>query len=155
MNTGYINFNFTKAHQVVRLRLDKKLLLDFRNWVNWLYSKGKEETDYLFPNEYGEQMSRSTITKSMRNYCHSRGVSKTSLHLLRHTYAHRWITSGGDIITLAKVMTHSELDMVKRYSNLYGTDIAKEITEHSALSQMKTKSGQTLRTRKTKDTDTD
>lgn len=148
LDTGYINFNFTKAHQVVRLKLERKLLVDFRNWINWLYSKGSIDTDYMFPNEYGEQMARSTITKSMRTYCHSRGVEKTSLHLLRHTFAKKWITSGGDIITLAKVLTHSELEMVKRYSNLYGTDIAKELTQHSALSQMKTKSGQTLRTKK-------
>jgi integrase/recombinase XerD len=147
LDTGYINFNFTKAHQVVRLKLDRKLLVDFRNWINWLYSIGSEENDYMFPNEYGEQMARSTITKAMATYCHRRGVEKTSLHLLRHTFAKIWITSGGDIITLAKVLTHSELDMVKRYANLYGTDIAKELTEHSAIAQMKTRSGQTLRTR--------
>ena len=148
LDTGYVNFNFTKAHQVVRLKLDRKLNLDFKNWIDWLYSKGAIDTDYMFPNEYGEQMARSTITKSIRHYNLSRGVEKTSLHLLRHTFAKKWITSGGDIVTLAKVLTHSELEMVKRYSNLYATDIKKELEEHSALAQMKTRSGQTLRTRR-------
>lgn len=53
--------------------------------------------------------------------------------------------SGGDIITLAQVLTHSELDMVKRYANLYNTDIKSAIMEHSSIAQMKTKSGKTIK----------
>lgn len=146
---GYINFNTTKAHKVVRLALDKKARIDLAEWVNyWRYGKGAEPLDYLFCNEYGEQMSRATLGDAMRRYCLKRGVEKTSIHLLRHTFAKKWITSGGDIFTLQKILTHSELDMVKRYSNLYGSDIKKEIMEHSALSQMKTRSGATLKSRK-------
>lgn len=153
LDNSYINFNVTKAHTVARLGLDKKLRVDLQQWIMWLYSRGAEDNDFLFPNEYGEQMARSTITKGMRVYCRSRGVEKTSLHLLRHTFAKKWITSGGDIVTLSKVLTHTELQMVKRYANLYGTDVKKEIEEHSALAQMKTQSGQTMRTRRPKLTD--
>lgn len=153
LDEGYINFNTTKAHKVIRLGLHKKTKLDLTEWINWRYDVGAEETDYLFCNEYGEQMSRSTLTKSIRVYNHRRGIEKTSIHLLRHTFAKRWITSGGDIITLARVLTHSELEMVKRYSNLYGEDVKNEIDEHSAIAQMKTKSGSTLRTKKRKLTD--
>ena len=59
-----------------------------------------------------------------------------------------WITSGGDIITLAKVLTHSELEMVQRYSNLYGGDVKREIEQHSAISQMKQKGGKALKNQK-------
>ncbi len=84
---GYINFNTTKAHKIVRLGLDKRVKKDLHEWVEyWRYGKGAEPSEYLFCNEYGEQMSRSTITKAMRVYCHRRGVEKTSLHLLRHPY---------------------------------------------------------------------
>ncbi len=148
LDEGYINFNTTKAHKVARLGLDKKTRRDLTEWVNyWRIDKGAEPSDYLFCNEYGEQMSRSTLTKAIRVYNNRRGVDKTSIHLLRHTFAKKWITSGGDIITLARVLTHSELEMVKRYSNLYGGDIKKEIEEHSAIAQLKTKSGKTLKSR--------
>ena len=40
--------------------------------------------------------------------------------------------------------------MVKRYANLYGNDVKKEIEEHSTISQMKTKSGKTLKNQKKK-----
>lgn len=149
LEEGYITFNTTKAHKIVRLGLEKKTRRDLAEWVQyWRYDKGAEPEDYLFCNEYGEQMARSTFTCALSKYNRSRGVEKTSAHLLRHTFSKNWITSGGDIITLAQVLTHSELDMVKRYANLYGSDVKKEIEQHSTISQMKRKSGNTLKTQK-------
>lgn len=154
LEEGYINFNTTKSHKIVRLGLEKKVKRDLAEWLDfWRISKGAEPTDYLFCNEYGEQLARSSLCQSIARYNKARNVEKTSLHLFRHTFAKIWITSGGDIISLAKVLTHSELEMVKRYSNLYGGDIKREIEEHSIISQMKTKSGKTLKTQKRKLTD--
>ena len=151
LEEGYINFNTTKAHKIVRLGLERKTKRDLEEWVNyWRIGKGASPTDYLFCNEYGEQLSRSALAKSIAKYNNSRGVEKTSIHLFRHTYAKKWITSGGDIISLARVLTHSELEMVKRYSNLYGSDVKKEIEEHSAISQLKVVNGKTLKNQKRK-----
>ena len=151
LEEGYITFNTTKAKKVARLGLDKKTRRDLAEWVNyWRIDKGAEPDDFLFCNEYGEQLTRDGLYKSISKYNKKKGVEKTSIHLLRHTFAKKWITSGGDIITLAKVLTHSELEMVKRYSNLYGGDIKKEIEEHSAISQLRTKSGKTLKNQKRK-----
>ena len=149
LEEGYISFNTTKANKVVRLGLDRKTMKDLAEFIDfWRIGRGAAATDYLFCNEYGEQMSRDGFSKAIAIYNKSRGVEKTSIHLLRHTFAKRWITSGGDIITLAKVLTHSELEMVKRYSNLYGTDIKREMEEHSIISQMGRKSGKTLKNQK-------
>lgn len=146
LQEGYISFNTTKAHKVVRLGLEAKLLIALREWIQyWRIDKGASPNDFLFCNEYGEQMARSTLDKAIREYNHKCGVQKTSIHLLRHTFAKDWIMSGGDIITLAQVLTHSELDMVKRYANLYNTDIKSAIMEHSSIAQMKTKSGKTIK----------
>ena len=151
LEEGYINFNTTKAHKIVRLGLERKTKRDLEEWVNyWRIGKGASQSDYLFCNEYGEQLSRSALAKSIAKYNNSRGVEKTSIHLFRHTYAKKWITSGGDIISLARVLTHSELEMVKRYSNLYGSDVKKEIEEHSAISQLKVVNGKTLKNQKRK-----
>lgn len=146
LEEGYITFNKLKNHGIVRLGLERKVKRDLTEWIEYYrIGKGAEPTDYLFCNEYGEKLSRDGLCKSFRKYNLNRGIEKTSLHLLRHTFAKKWITSGGDIISLARVLTHSELEMVQRYANLYGEDVKKEIEEHSAISQMKTKSGKTLK----------
>lgn len=147
-NEGYINFNVTKTHKVARLGLDRKTSRALSEFVQfWRIGKGAMPNDYLFCNDMGGQMAPNTINLSIAKYNKARGVEKTSIHLFRHTFAKMWITSGGDIISLASVLTHSELDMVKRYANLYGTDIKKEIQEHSAISQLRTKGGKTLKNR--------
>lgn len=154
LEEGYITFNTTKSNKIARLGLERKIRRDLAEYITrWrsyrVLEYGEAEaipdTDYLFCNTFGEQLSRGGLTKAIANYNKRRDVGKTSIHLLRHTFAKNWITSGGDIISLAKVLTHSELEMVKRYSNLYGEDVKEEIEHHSILSQLKQASGKTLK----------
>lgn len=148
LEEGYILFNTTKAHKVVRLGLEKKLQIILSEFIShWRSGGDLDEDDYLFANEYDEQLTRGGLCSAIRNYNIRRGVEKTSIHLFRHCFAKNWITSGGDIITLAKVLTHSELEMVKRYANLYDYDVKSAMEEHSTLSKLRTKSGATLSTR--------
>ena len=154
LEEGYITYNTTKAHKVVRLGLDRKsksILTEYISYWRNINDGDIVEDDYLFSNIYGEQLTRSGLSSAIARYNKEHGVEKTSIHLFRHTFAKNWITSGGDIITLSRVLTHSELDMVKRYANLYGQDVKAEIEEHSTLSQLRTHSGETLTTKKRKE----
>lgn len=143
---GYIAFNTTKTRVAARLGLERKTRKDLLEFVSY-WRKDAGDNDYLFCSEYGEKMCECAVNRAITKYNHDRGVEKTSLHLFRHTFAKMWITSGGDVISLAQTLTHSDLDMVKRYSNLYGVDIKREIESHSAIAQLKTKSGKTLKNR--------
>lgn len=149
LDEGYITFNTTKAHKVVRIGLERKAKAVLAEYISYWRTGGDiEPEDYLFCNMYGEQLTRGGLCTAIARYNNKRGVEKTSIHLFRHTFAKNWITSGGDIISLAKVLTHSELDMVQRYANLYGGDITAEIEQHSVLAQLRTTNGQTLKTKK-------
>lgn len=153
LDNGYINYNTTKAHKVVRLGLERKVRVDLAEYIaeyRSIDATGEElsKEEFLFCNEYGEELTRHGLIKAIANYNKRRGVEKTSIHLLRHTFAKNWITSGGDIITLAKVLTHTELDMVKKYANLYADDVKDEIEQHSTLSQIRRSSGKTIKSSK-------
>lgn len=146
---GYIAFNTTKAHKVVQIGLSKKLKKELKEYINyWRTGEDVSPDDYLICNVYGEKMSRCALNVSIAKYNKSCGVEKTSLHLFRHTFAKNWITSGGDLISLAKVLTHSELEMVKRYANLYSSDITEKIEKHSTLSQLNSSCDKTLKSKK-------
>ena len=144
--TGYIIFNTTKAHTTIKEGLDAKCTDVLRKYVDrWRSFDSTKKTDYLFCSVYEEKLSRGTLCKSIKEYNNSRGVEKTSLHLLRHTFAKMWIKKGGDIISLAKVLTHSELEMVKRYSNLYSTDLKSKVEQYSAISQLNQNRGKSIK----------
>ena len=138
--TGYIRFNTTKAHKVIEEGLDNHCVEVLRKFVErWRSFADTDPDEYLFCNVDEHQISRDSLCKSIVKYNNDRGVEKTSLHLFRHTFAKMWLTSGGDVVSLARVLTHSELEMVKRYANLYSSDVKQEIQQHSALAQIKGK----------------
>lgn len=85
-----------------------------------------DSSDYLFPTNDGKPMPVTCMGGSIRRYNLSRGVSKTSLHLFRHTFAKNYILAGGGMSQLQAILGHSTLDMTKRYVNLYGKDIQRD-----------------------------
>ncbi len=100
-----------------------------------------ENQQYLFPSSFVDSnspMSRSNLGHSIADYNERRGVHKTSFHLFRHTFAKRWITSGGDLHMLQKILGHSTMDMVTYYSNIWGNDLRPSIEKHSVLATLST-----------------
>jgi integrase/recombinase XerD len=59
-------------------------------------------------------------------YNQKRGVNKTSVHLFRHTFAKNWITNGGDIFRLQKILGHSSIEMVKEYVEMFSDDLKRD-----------------------------
>jgi len=99
--------------------------IEIRNPIN--------EEDYLFCNEFGEYMPRTTLQHGITKYCRRRGVEKHSLHLFRHTFSKMWILNGGDIFILQRILGHSSLKMVNHYANLYATDLQRNYDKFCAL----------------------
>ncbi len=141
-----IFFNTTKAHKTVCIPLDNEITKILKEYIYlWKHASKK---GYLFFNEFGEKLTRGGLTKAIATYNKSCGVDKTSIHLFRHTFAKKWIQSGKDIFSLKKILTHSELQMVERYSNIYSDDLRSAVNQNSILSQHKTNRGKTVSTRK-------
>ena len=97
-----------------------------------VFRKGSED-DILFCNQFGKQFTKDGLKSSMIKYNHSRGVEKTGIHLFRHTFAKKWIMSGGDIFRLQKLIGHSSLDMVKEYVNIFGADLKEQFDTFNPL----------------------
>ena len=101
------------------------------------YRKGFPD-DYVFCNSYGGKGDIRSYQEMLAKYNQKRGVSKTSAHLYRHTFAKRWILNGGDIFRLQKLLGHSNLDIVKEYVNMFGRDLTKDYTSFNPLDTLGT-----------------
>ena len=99
------------------------------------YRKGNSD-DYVFCNSYGKQADIRTYQEALAKYNHSRGVSKTSAHLYRHTFAKKWILNGGDIFRLQKLLGHSDLAVVKEYVNMFSKDLSIGFDKFNPLDTM-------------------
>lgn len=104
----------------------------------YLRFRGGGPDDYLFPNEFGEQLSENGLRCSIAKYNKRRGVEKTSIHCFRHTFARKYLVDcGGNAFTLQHLLGHSTLDMTKHYCSIFDADIAKNYDRFSPLVQMK------------------
>ena len=79
------------------------------------------------------QLSDTSIHQSIRKYNHSRGVQRTGLHALRHTFAKEWILNNGDVFRLQKMLGHSTLEMTKRHVRMFNEDLKKDIDVYCPL----------------------
>jgi len=68
------------------------------------------------------------------------GVNLTGMHRFRHTFAKKWVTMGGSVVTLQKILDHSSLAITENYLHLLTCDIKKDIDEFNILREFKKES---------------
>ena len=95
-----------------------------------------DSDNYLFPGSRNMQMQAHTLEERIRTYNISRGVTKTSTHLFRHTFAKNYILAGGGMIQLQAILGHSTMDMTRKNINLYGTDIQRDFDRLNPLNNL-------------------
>lgn len=127
-----ININKTKNRKGQVIPLSTPLANILKEYL--LIRKGKKE-DFLFCNINGGEFKTKSMQVAIHKYNKKRGVLKTSVHAFRHTFAKKWILSGGDIFRLQKILGHSSLEMVRNYVNMFDHDLQKDFDEHNPLSQ--------------------
>lgn len=86
-----------------------------RSFLSWLYNE-----NYMF---------RRLRVRS--------GVHRLYPHLLRHTFATRFLENGGNIYTLQAILGHSSLEMVKKYLHLASSRIRADFPKFSPLDNIK------------------
>ncbi len=131
-NTIHLRAMKNRRQQIIPLSPAlKEILEEYLSAWKWSFD------DYLFPSSSGEQLAVSSFQQSIRKYNVARGVSKTSIHLFRHTFAKNFILAGGGLVQLQMLMGHSTLDMTRHYINLYGSDLSRDIERLNPLDNIK------------------
>ena len=134
LDTRQIVFRHNKNGKIQTVPLCSVMVSILREYM--AVRKGKSD-DYLFCDQYGGMLSMNALRLAVARHNQSRGVSKTSTHLYRHTFARKYLVDcGGDAFMLQKLLGHSTLKMTKHYCAIYDADIAKNFDRFSPLAQM-------------------
>ena len=77
-----------------------------------------EQKTPLFVKDTLIPLQQSTIKQLFRKLKTRAGIPRLRPHLLRHSFATRYLENGGDIYSLQQILGHTSLEMVKRYVHL-------------------------------------
>lgn len=137
LEADVVHINITKSRKPIIIPLNadiKKILQEYLQ-----YRKGGED-EYLFCNVFGDKVSSSSVYHQIYEYNKSRGINKTGMHRYRHTFAKKWVTMGGNVVTLQKILGHSSLEITQNYLNILVSDIKKDVEEFNILREFKKES---------------
>ena len=130
--------NVTKNRKPLIIPLNDDILKILKEYLRYRHHESKD--DYLFCNIFGKQLSRSTVYHGLWQYNKNRNVDTTGMHRFRHTFAKKWVTMGGSVVTLSKILGHSSLAITENYLNILTCDLKKDIDKFNILQEFKKES---------------
>ena len=136
LDSKQVTFRHTKNGHILVIPLCSSLVVKLRSYMQ--IRKGNPE-DYLFCNEYGNMLTENALRLAIARYNQHRGVTKTSIHMFRHTFARKYLMEcGGNAFTLQKLLGHSTLEMTKHYCAIFNADLTRGFDSISPLEQFQT-----------------
>lgn len=90
----------------------------------------------LFSLDNGQPVTQDTIKQLFKRLRKATGIKKLHPHLLRHTFATRYLENGGNVYTLQAILGHTSLEMVKRYLHLANSRIRRDFERYSPLDRL-------------------
>ena len=99
------------------------------------YKPNKERL--LFPNRSGNSSCISTaqVNSAFKRICKNAGIKEYGQHMLRHTFATRCIESGVDVVTLSKILGHTDINTTMIYVDVFGAQKQNEMEKFNKLMQ--------------------
>jgi integrase/recombinase XerC/integrase/recombinase XerD len=91
------------------------------------------DDNHVFISSHGFPITANSIKLVFSRISRRANVPRLHAHLCRHTFATRYVSSGGNIFALQLILGHSSLEMVKRYVSLSSSNIAIQHQKYSPL----------------------
>lgn len=96
-----------KDYEEREVPLPPALARMFRDW--------RRDGGWVIQNSAGGRETH--LLRRLKRVAKEAGVEEATLHKFRHTYATRLLESGVDIVTVQRLLGHSDSDTTRRYLN--------------------------------------
>ena len=94
----------------------KRALIRYTGRLPVKYLQGEKTP--LFVKDNLTPLPQSTVKQLFRKLKVKANIPRLHPHLLRHSFATRYLENGGDIYSLQQILGHTSLEMVKKYVHL-------------------------------------
>ena len=119
---GYITLTHTKNKKLQRVPMSSFFSTALRDYIR-MWRRNAHADDYLFCNVGEKKLTVPALRSGFEKYCKRRGLNKSHVHGLRHTFAKGYLLNNGNTFKLQQILGHSTLDMTRKYVTLFSEDI--------------------------------
>ena len=114
---------------------------------NYRFENQDERAETFFLCIDGHPMGPDALRSLIKRLSTSAGVARLHPHLMRHTYATRFLLNGGDSLLLQQNLGHTSLEMVRRYVHIANRMMAQISQDFSPLDCLKVQGARRFRHR--------
>lgn len=100
--------------------------------INFL---GKENTNYLFLNNRGKQLTRQGFDKILKSRAKVANISDISAHKLRHSLATHLLNNGGDLRMIQMILGHKQISTTEIYTHVNKRELLEEYKKYFSLGE--------------------
>lgn len=93
-------------------------------------------TDRVFLMSDMQPVTDNTVHLMFKRLKQRSDIPRLRAHLLRHTFATRYLENGGDIHALQQILGHTSLEMVKRYVHTTTKHFVPSFSDYSPLDNL-------------------
>lgn len=80
------------------------------------------ENNFVFTNEICDPLCRNSIAGSFKRFLIRNNIPVRKFHSLRHTFSTQLFKSGVELLTVSKLLGHTNLETTKVYTHVSETE---------------------------------
>ena len=126
----------TKNKQAQIIPMSSALESVIKEFVR-MWRSDASPNDYLFANVGNQQLTTNALRHSFAKYTEERGIERTNIHGLRHTFAREFILNSGNVFMLQQLLGHKTIQMTEKYIRLFQDDYKEHFDNYNPLDQLK------------------
>ena len=132
-NNKIVVIKNTKNKKERYVYFSQKMKRELKRWVQ--YKDRYIQSDLLFLSIRGNQLLIGTYETALRKIGKELGIELFP-HRLRANFAQYYLLNGGDLLTLSRILGHSQLEVTKIYLQLDEKSISRQYQKFSPLNNL-------------------
>lgn len=138
IDDGYVRITEGKGYKERTVPIQKSMR---KQLATYMRVRGELHHDFLFVNIDNEPIAPRQVQNRIHQYGKQAGIKnvRCSPHTFRHTFAKLSVQNGANVFELQAMLGHTSLEMVRRYVNLFSTDVAAGHAKFSPIERLQVK----------------
>ena len=104
--------------------------------IEWLERRDSKapDSEWVFPTSRGNRVARQHLHRTVKRVARRAGLpeaDRLTVHCLRHSFATRFLTNGGNLEELRRALGHSSLSVSQKYLHLVDDGHVRAMTEQA------------------------